>query len=640
VYEEDNMFRMYQVTQTTATQMGGKIHQEHFAEGTEFNGEGVPTDTNGQDRCMIPKMVKEKEIHTAETTSFKEYMSTIPDWEKELIGDNEEEEGGLEALLILLETPEGHRSIFGASDGGLRKRKREYGSQGWLIATNNAKVLWRGSGPAPGAPNSSYRAEGYGMMGFLRMMYHIMVYHKVRIPDSEKERKITFFTDSQSLINKQTQLHTYEDWYAAIHTWPHADVLMQLRDAESDIYPFSLNPRHVKSHQDEETDFDDLEDDAKLNYLCDLLATEKLEKLEKQNKRQRVKPLPACPVYLEANGEICNAKEQITLKQAIPRKELTEYYRNRYGWQQATYNNINWQDYARARRRNTTTKIYVTKLCCCWLPTNHRMQWSEGRSNTCGICGEDETSDHLFECNGRSDWRTELYKDLFKFLSSNDTKPTLIATVLQGLRWHYEEHLPTIDISEDHQNKIGWNNLLRGWVNKHWQTQQEQHLRDRFADDKKKSEKGKSWSLHLIEWMWNRGHALWKDRCDKAHEKTGRAETAQQRSFADAKVNAIYKQAEDVGYYDRHKMFSKSLYEKLQEPVRRLQRWVELTTPAVKQAVREYSQRTRKQAQDIRKFFISESELVTTKNKLRRTKDTDNTTTTTTVTPEDNNAPT
>jgi hypothetical protein len=371
VYEEDNMFRMYQVTQTTATQMGGKIHQEHFAEGTEFNGEGVPTDTNGQDRCMIPKMVKEKEIHTAETTSFEEYMSTIPDWEKELIGDNKAEEGGLEALLILLETPEGHRSIFGASDGGLRKRKREYGSQGWLIATNNAKVLWRGSGPAPGAPNSSYRAEGYGMMGFLRMMYHIMVYHKVRIPDSEKERKITFFTDSQSLINKQTQLHTYEDWYAAIHTWPHADVLMQLRDAESDIYPFSLNPRHVKSHQDEETDFDDLEDDAKLNYLCDLLATEKLEKLEKQNKRQRVKPLPACPVYLEANGKICNAKEQITLKQAIPRKELTEYYRNRYGWQQATYNNINWQDYARARRQNTTPKIYVTKLCCCWLPTNH-----------------------------------------------------------------------------------------------------------------------------------------------------------------------------------------------------------------------------------------------------------------------------
>ena len=100
------------------------------------------------------------------------------------------------------------------------------------------------------------------------------------------------------------------------------------------------------------------------------------------------------------------------------------------------------------------------------------------------------------------------------------------------------------------------------------------------------------------------------------------------------------KQAEDVGYYDRHKLFSKSLYEKLQETVRRLQRWVELTTPAVKQAVREYSQRTRKQAQDIRKFFISESELVTTKNKLRRTKDTDNTTTTTTVTPEDNNAPT
>ena len=159
MYEEDKKFRMYQVTKTRAIQMGGIIATECFAEGTEFNGVGIPTDTNENGRCIISKRVGQEECKQDTPESFTEYMSRIADWEKELIGDNEAEEGGLEAILELLEEEDGHRSIVGASDGGLRKRRREYGSQGWLIATHDAKVLWRGSGPAPGAPNSSYRAQ-------------------------------------------------------------------------------------------------------------------------------------------------------------------------------------------------------------------------------------------------------------------------------------------------------------------------------------------------------------------------------------------------------------------------------------------------------------------------------------------------
>jgi hypothetical protein len=642
VYEEDHKFRMYQVTSTRAIHMGGIIAEESIAEGPTFNGDGMPSDTEGH-RCLIPTMVGSKaEEQQPVADSFEEYMHNIPEWEKEVIGDNTPEDGGLETLLALLATDNEHATIFGASDGGLRKRRREYGSQGWLIAAHNAKVLWRGSGPAPGSPNSSYRAEGYGMLGFLRMLFHIMTYYKVQMTDSTR-RQILFFTDSQSLINKQIQLHTYEDWYAAIHTWPHADVLMQLRSAEADIYPFVLKLRHVKSHQDDEKDYEDLEDDAKMNYMCDILATEKLDTLERQNKKQKVRPLPACPVYLNEATGVINAKEQLRLKQALPRQELKAYYRKRYNWQQSTFDNINWNDFARARKRNITTKRYVTTLCCCWLPTNHRMQWTTGRSNTCGICGDDKTSDHMFECNGCSAWRTALYKDFFKMLKSHETDPMLIATLLQGLRWHYEGHDPTIDISNDHQNKIGWNHILRGWLNTQWQKQQEKYLRETFPDNTSKRDQGKNWSLFIIEWVWKQGHTLWKTRCDMTHEKTGRAETAQQRSYAEAKVTALYQQAEDVGYYDRHKMFSKSLDDKLREPAKRLIRWVELTTPAVKQAVREFSQRTRKQAQDIRKFFPFQGQQVARATQWgidNDNRDNDYTTTTTNVTSEDNNAPT
>ena len=170
--------------------------------------------------------------------------------------------------------PEGHKDIIGASDGGLRKITRQYGAYGWVVATHNARILWRGKGPAPGSPNSSYRTEGYGMMGFQRMIYHVMVYWGIETPTSEKALQLRFFTDSLSLISKVKTLRSYGDnWYPSVHTWPHADVLLQIEAAAKDIDPFILDLRHVKAHQDDEKDYKDLEDEEKLNYHCDILAT-------------------------------------------------------------------------------------------------------------------------------------------------------------------------------------------------------------------------------------------------------------------------------------------------------------------------------------------------------------------------------
>ena len=85
MYEEDGKFRMYEVTKTSATNMEGRINNESFAEGTEFNGDGIPTATNGQDRCLIPRLVVTKEEESSTHESFEEYMGKIEDWERELM---------------------------------------------------------------------------------------------------------------------------------------------------------------------------------------------------------------------------------------------------------------------------------------------------------------------------------------------------------------------------------------------------------------------------------------------------------------------------------------------------------------------------------------------------------------------------
>jgi hypothetical protein len=262
---------------------------------------------------------------------------------------------------------------------------------------------------------------------------------------------------------------------------------------------------------------------------------------------------------------------------------------------------------------------------------------TEGISPKCGLCEEIETTDHLFSCSGRMSWRAQLYRDLYKYLTKNHTATILKKVIMQGLRWEYEQHDPEFELEIEHQTRIGWKHLFRGWIDKGWQTFQEKHLRATFPDDKDLLDTGKDWSLKLIEFLWHRGHKVWTDRCDKVHRKLKRAETEQQRRTADAKVTALYKHAEDVGYYDRHKLFTRSLAQKLKEPARSLQRWVVLATPAIKQAAREHSQRTIRNTQDIRQFLAGTAEKVTIATRLGLTKKTANSQSTT---KDNNNAPT
>jgi hypothetical protein len=443
------------------------------------------------------------------------------------------------------------------------------------------------------------------------------VYWEIEVTQPDAIRHLLFFTDSKSLISKVTSLRSYGDeLYPSIHTWPHADALLQIQEAAKDIRPIQLDMHHVKAHQDDEKDYEELEDNEKLNYHCDILATEAMVKCEKTKRIIKITPFPACKVYLEENGDLINANEQQRLRQAIPRSELEGYYRGRYGWSKATYKYINWEDFGRARKRNDTTKRYITALCCCWLPTNYRMEMTENVVNECKLCAESETTAHLFSCTGRTTWRNTLYGKLLKFLTTQSTAPEIIALILNGLRWHYEEHMPTVEIGESHQQSIGWEHLFRGWIDRTWQPVQEKYVRENFREDKKKIEKCKNWTLYLIEFMWAQGHELWKDRCDKVHVATGKAETEQQRRVAESQVTALYKRAEDVGHYDRSKVFGKTLDEKLEESVTLLEIWIEEAKPAVKQASREYKKRTKNQNNDIRRYIKTNAIKVTRSTRL------------------------
>ena len=81
-------------------------------------------------------------------------------------------------------------------------------------------------------------------------------------------------------------------------------------------------------------------------------------------------------------------------------------------------------------------------------------------------------------------------------------------------------------------------------------------------------------------------------------------------------MTALYKQAENVGHYDRTRVFGKTVKEKLEEPVHQLQIWIDQAKPAIKQASKDYTKRLKQRTHDIRKFMKSTANKVTKATRL------------------------
>jgi hypothetical protein len=58
--------------------------------------------------------------------------------------------------------------------------------------------------------------------------------------------------------------------------------------------PFQFISRHIKSHKDDEREFDDLTRPEQLNVLADHGATAALDELPAAKKTTELYPLPAC----------------------------------------------------------------------------------------------------------------------------------------------------------------------------------------------------------------------------------------------------------------------------------------------------------------------------------------------------------
>jgi hypothetical protein len=131
-------------------------------------------------------------------TSFQDYLDTIPEWERDLFQDLDMTYSCYTMIeMITAFDPEIHNlhaQLLNVSDGSAFDSSMSFG---WAMSHPDGTRLATCSGPAYGSKQSSFCAEGYGMLSLVRFLYHLTTYCS-----ANPNWTITLICDNEGIITR------------------------------------------------------------------------------------------------------------------------------------------------------------------------------------------------------------------------------------------------------------------------------------------------------------------------------------------------------------------------------------------------------------------------------------------------------
>eukprot|EP00957_Ditylum_brightwellii_P160943 12253427-Ditylum_brightwellii.AAC.1 len=156
-------------------------------------------------------------------------------------------------------------TILVASDG-LASEQENTMSFGWVTSILDSTTLATHSGPAFGqAP--SFQAKGYGILSFFHYLSPPQIYTQLT-----PACNVCIYIDNKGVVTKTNNQIEYEYEYPYNTLEPDWNVITQLEEYLQALLGSKLKIEHVKSHQDEHYDFEQLDLPAQLNVRADELA--------------------------------------------------------------------------------------------------------------------------------------------------------------------------------------------------------------------------------------------------------------------------------------------------------------------------------------------------------------------------------
>ena len=462
----------------------------------------------------------------------------------------------LEFFRTLQSSSEDSPSLTLVSDGSAPTSGMSFG---WVCADHNGVRLATCYGPAFGLP-SSHRAEGCGLLSGVVFIYYCVLHFHLK-----PSWIIRFLCDNEALILSVKRYRS--------GLWRVGETLVTDWDLIAPIIHFSnLLPsasfNHVTGHLMEKRGlrFDELSLDEQLNYQADQLA-EDYRRDPDLTIRESGLPFPGNPVNLCIRGSVVSTrhKEQIHLAASAP--ALLHHMCAYFGWDDWTYQSIDWASHRAFLRTQHHRPIQIVKLVHDQLATSlHRQQATSGAAlSSCPRCGHTtEDFQHLIRCPHAADWVIstirsvasacravssnhdavlELFTDCLSSWCDGDDAPLRHVTLGRARPLPQ----PLIRAVQD-QTRIGWDQVFRGRLASGWRTALASCLSEPSSIGLQDSH---LWITTACSTLTDRFFLLWETRNSVHHSKQLSHENNVFKSRLRRTIISLHRQFPDTRSADR-----------------------------------------------------------------------------------------
>jgi hypothetical protein len=264
-------------------------------------------------------------------------------------------------------------------------------------------------------------------------------------------------------------------------------------------------------------------------------------------------------------------------------------------WTHEVFLSVDWETHGMRVRKHYSQKRFITKLVHDWLPIGHLIsKYGQQLPTKCPSCPHpDEDRWHFITCPERKEWKSDLMKDIDKYINSNPTRPALasilkesILAQLRNSRPTFGEHSAIYHKLLLQQHQIGWHQIFLGRFAEEWRVLQDDFLTS--VTNRKRQHSGTLWVLNITTIIWKHMRQNWDDRNDAQHGIDAETREAAQYSQALAETMVLYEKRHTVQPCDRDLFYLNMEEHKEKEPsATGLRQWLSTWKPVILQSMKE-----------------------------------------------------
>ena len=475
-----------------------------------------------------------------------------------------------------------------ASDGS---KKTSGATYGWILETISKTLLAEGMGPVHGKLTSltSHRAELYGITAALLYVLQICTFFKLNIVVT-----IVAYCDNMECVHKiNTSLSPMRG--TSRYITADYDIESLLRHIIQ-TQRVTVSAEWVKSHQDDTKEPEELTYNAQLNIAADELAEYAYDSCPPS--QEKFPPFPTTIISLRIDGIRVTSKLKNQIEDAIHLESIRTYRSNKYGWDQQTWESIDWSAFEIAiKHQKPGLKRFLHRFTCEWLPVGARTKFYQHNQNAkCVSCNSvhDESCVHIFQCPNQRR-RTNLITQvtsLMTLLTKKHTYRPLMKILQQNiLQWskgdppsafqlptHPSTYDYTIQNAVSEQTSIGWNHIFKGWISTKWAIAQDEYYDERCKTDKRINRKyhnKTTWSKTVIHGLHDIAFSTWKFRNKDIYGHNKQEEEQIGLDKMKSKVRREYERRHTFPAKIQWRYFTRTIQDRVNDSVHMLQAWYE-----------------------------------------------------------------